>query len=316
MTRTLLRAAAPVVTVALLLAACGDSDEDTAEAVDVADPPAAAVEDATDDATDAVTDDAAAVPAVDVATEVDSVMAGLPEGWLALKTVEDFDTAVTQTSPLVIDVREVSDYEAGHIPGAVNIPIRSLADHVDEIPMDQPVVVYCASGYRAAMSTIALRSLGYDNVRAFGGSYKAWTAAEREVSTDPVALPAGTAKDIAPEMLLAVSNFLVPMPEGYLNIGEIETMQGAIDAGAYVVDVRETGEFAEGHIPGAVNVPLRTLMDGGPDFPTDRQVVVYCKSGYRAAMANAALGVAGWDNIQAFAPSWNAWTEAGLEVEL
>ena len=38
------------------------------------------------------------------------------------------------------------------------------------------------------------------------------------------------------------------------------------------------------------------------DFPTDRQVVVYCKSGYRAAMANAALGVAGWDNVKAFSP--------------
>ena len=88
-----------------------------------------------------------------------------------------------------------------------------------------------------------------------------------------------------------MSDFLAPMPEGYLNVGDVEKMQAAIDAGAYLVDVREEGEYAEGHIPGAVNVPLRTIIDGSADFPTDRQIVVYCKSGSRAAMANAALGV-------------------------
>ena len=58
MTRKLFRAAAPVVTVALLLAACGDSDDDAADVVDVTDPPAALVDDATDDATNDATDDA------------------------------------------------------------------------------------------------------------------------------------------------------------------------------------------------------------------------------------------------------------------
>ena len=61
----------------------------------------------------------------------------------------------------LIDVREESEYAEGHIPGAVNIPIRTLADNLDKIPTDQPVMVYCASGHRAAMSTAALQELGY-----------------------------------------------------------------------------------------------------------------------------------------------------------
>lgn len=317
MTRTLVRTLAPLIVGVMAISACGSDATDEVSAADTDPPPEEEVVEApeADAPTDAPADDVAA-PAVDVVAEVGLMTSSLPEGWLLFKTVEDFEQAVTQTDPLVIDVREESEYAEGHIPGAVNIPIRTLAANVESIPMDTPVIVYCQSGYRAGLATAALRSLGYDNVRAFGGSYKAWTAAEKEVSTDPVALPAGEAKDIPPEMLEAADAYLAPMPEGYLNVKDVELMQAAMDAGAYVVDVREAGEYAEGHLPGAVSVPLRTLMDASADFPTDRQVIVYCKSGYRAALANAALGVAGFDNVKAFAGSYNAWTDAGLDVEV
>ncbi len=313
MTRTLVRTLAPLIAGVMAISACGSDATDEAVAADTDPPPAEEVVETPD--TEGPEEEVAA-PAVDVVAEVGVMTSSLPDGWLLFKTVEDFEQAVTQTDPLVIDVREEGEYADGHIPGAVSIPIRTLAANVDAIPMDTPVIVYCQSGYRAGLATAALRSLGYDNVRAFGGSYKAWTAAEKDVSTEAVALPAGEAKDIAPELLEAVDAFLAPMPEGYLNVKDVELMQAAMDAGAYVVDVREAGEYAEGHLPGAVSVPLRTLMDASPDFPTDRQVIVYCKSGYRAALANAALGVAGFDNVKAFAGSYNAWTDAGLDVEV
>ena len=287
-----------IISFALVLTACGDDSSSS----DATSAPEATVT-------------TQAVEVVDVVAEVDVMMATLPEGWLAVKTVEDLETAIDQTDPLLIDVREFSEYEAGHIPNAVNIPIRELTKHLDAIPLDEPVIVYCASGYRAAMSTIALRSLGYENVRAFSPSYKGWTAAEREVSVDMVDLPTGVAKDIAPELLDAASGFLVTMPEGYLNIGDTEKMEAAIAADAFVVDVREVAEFEAGHIPGAVNIPLRTLVARSDELPTDRQVVVYCQSGYRAALANAGLGVAGWENVKAFSPSYAGWTAAGLDVE-
>ncbi|MEZ4674935.1 MAG: rhodanese-like domain-containing protein [Caldilineaceae bacterium] len=70
-------------------------------------------------------------------------------------------------SPVLIDVREESEYAEGHIPGAINIPIHTLAQNLDKIPTDQPVMVYCASGHRAGMATASLQALGYSNVKAF-----------------------------------------------------------------------------------------------------------------------------------------------------
>lgn len=288
-----------IVAFALALTACGD--DASSDAVSESEPAASTT--------------TQAVEVIDVVADVDAMVAGLPDGWLSIKTVEDLEAAIEQTDPLLIDVREVGEYEGGHIPDAVNIPIRELTKHVDSIPLDEPVIVYCASGYRAAMATVALRSLGYENVRAFSPSYKGWTAAERDVSVEATALPVGVAKDFAPELLDAVSGFLVTMPEGYLNIGDTEKMEAAIEAGAFVVDVREVSEYEAGHIPGSVNIPLRTLIARSDELPTDRQVVVYCQSGYRAAMANASLGVAGWENVKAFSPSWAGWTAAGLDVE-
>ena len=84
-------------------------------------------------------------------------------------------------APYLIDVRTPAEYAEGHIPGAVNIPLRTLADNLDQIPSDENVVVYCASGHRAGMATSTLRSLGYDNVKAFPGGWKAWSEAENVV---------------------------------------------------------------------------------------------------------------------------------------
>jgi rhodanese-related sulfurtransferase len=252
---------------------------------------------------------------VDVAAMVDEFLASIPEGYLSMKAAEDVVAARDSGGAMLIDVRQPSEYSEGHIPGAVNIPIRELTKHLDAIPMDQSVIIYCQSGYRAAMATAALQTLGYDNVKAFGGSYKAWTAAEQEVSTDPVEPPSSVAPDFEPDLLAAVEDFLVLMPEGYQTVGDAEKMQVAMDAGAFVIDVRETSEFTEGHIPGAVNIPLRTLAANLADIPDDVQVVVYCQSGYRAGMANAALTIAGLDNVVAFSPSYAGWTDAGFDIE-
>ncbi|MCE7984207.1 MAG: rhodanese-like domain-containing protein, partial [Caldilinea sp. CFX5] len=56
-----------------------------------------------------------------------------------------------------------------------------LAQNLDKIPTDQPVVIYCASGFRAALSTAALQILGYSNVRSFPPSYAGWEAAGEPV---------------------------------------------------------------------------------------------------------------------------------------
>ena len=77
----------------------------------------------------------------------------------------------------LVDVRSAEEYAGGHIPGSVNIAVHELNGKLNRIPKDKPVIVYCASGHRAAMANAALHMLGFDNVRAFPAGYGAWEAA-------------------------------------------------------------------------------------------------------------------------------------------
>ncbi|MBI3960879.1 MAG: hypothetical protein HY328_18875 [Chloroflexi bacterium] len=250
----------------------------------------------------------------DVKAAVGESLAAIPEGWMAVKSVDALKEMMAASDIQLIDVREVSEYEAGHIAGAVNIPLRSLAQNLDKIPTDKPVVVYCASGLRAAMATASLHLLGYTNVKAFPASYKGWSDAGEAVTSDPVEAATYALPEMNSEMLAALDEFLVNIAEGWYALGTTDVMQGAMDAGAFVIDVREQSEYAAGHIPGAVNVPLRTLGEALAQIPMDRQVVVYCQSGLRAAYANATLHVMGYDNTRAFPPSFAGWQAAGLTV--
>lgn len=76
----------------------------------------------------------------------------------------------------VLDVREPDEFKAGHIEGAVNIPIRTLMESVAKLPKDKaaPIVVYCRSGIRAAYGTMALKMMGYKNASDLAGGMLAW----------------------------------------------------------------------------------------------------------------------------------------------
>lgn len=71
-----------------------------------------------------------------------------------------------------------------------------------------------------------------------------------------------------------------------------------LEAGAHVIDVRSKGEFAGGHYPGAVNIPVDALASQTKKLgATDRPLVVYCASGGRSAQAAALLRNAGFTNV-------------------
>ncbi|HSM24361.1 MAG TPA: rhodanese-like domain-containing protein, partial [Anaerolineaceae bacterium] len=86
---------------------------------------------------------------------------------------------IENTDLFVIDVREVSELEAnGHIPGAVNIPVKTLADNPDLLPadLDTPIVVYCKSGTRSTWAWVVLGALGYTDVRNMAAGMDGWLA--------------------------------------------------------------------------------------------------------------------------------------------
>ena len=77
----------------------------------------------------------------------------------------------------VIDVREAWEYEAGHIPGAALIPLGELAERVDEVPRDRPVVLVCRSDNRSGQALRLLARQGFDNLSNMMGGMLAWEAA-------------------------------------------------------------------------------------------------------------------------------------------
>ena len=78
---------------------------------------------------------------------------------------------------LILDVREQSEYDAGHIPGVTLIPMNDVANRLGEIPKDKPVIVTCRSGNRSGQVTDFLRQQGYTNVHNMTGGINAWQQA-------------------------------------------------------------------------------------------------------------------------------------------
>ncbi|MFR9676518.1 rhodanese-like domain-containing protein [Streptomyces sp. TR06-5] len=93
----------------------------------------------------------------------------------------------------------------------------------------------------------------------------------------------------------------------------VEELDAARGAGAQVLDVRSPQEFAEGHVPGAVNVPLEDLL-AAPAASAEEGAHVVCRSGRRSAEAVGALAAAGV-NAVSVAGGTVAWIDSGREIE-
>jgi phage shock protein E len=78
---------------------------------------------------------------------------------------------------VILDVREQDEWDAGHIPGALFIPMSDVAGRISEIPTDKTVIVQCRSGNRSGQVTDYLRGQGMNNVHNMAGGLNAWQAA-------------------------------------------------------------------------------------------------------------------------------------------
>lgn len=112
-----------------------------------------------------------------VELEVDRFLTSIPVGYYTIASVKDLKSQLGKPQTVLVDVREPSEYRSGHIPNAINIPLRTLAHNLNQIPRNLPVVLYCSSGYRSAMGVMTLHLLGYENVQGFPPSFAAWQAA-------------------------------------------------------------------------------------------------------------------------------------------
>lgn len=89
-----------------------------------------------------------------------------------------------------------------------------------------------------------------------------------------------------------------------------------LDAGdAVIIDVREPGEYADGHASGASLMPHQSVFNRQTELPDDTDILFICKSGQRSALASEYAAAAGKTRLFNVEGGTDAWREAGLPME-
>ncbi|MDK2892533.1 rhodanese-like domain-containing protein [Methanohalophilus sp.] len=91
--------------------------------------------------------------------------------------VDEAKALVDSGEMFILDVRTVSEYDAGHLIGSTLIPVSELHERLDEIPKDQPLLVYCRSGSRSRTAAEILEEHGFCVIYNVDGGFSEWQAA-------------------------------------------------------------------------------------------------------------------------------------------
>jgi rhodanese-related sulfurtransferase len=238
---------------------------------------------------------------------VDGFLSTLPDGFLAVKTDKVMEEMTSATPPVLVDLRTPEErVSGGYIKGSINIPVTKLFTSLDQLPAkDAPMIVYCGSGQRGSIALTGLHLLGYTKAVNMSGGLTAWKTAS---------LPLEGVVD----WMAVWTEFLTNMPSDYYTV-KADVLNGQIAAGSapFLIDVRDASEIeAAGYIKGAVNLPLRNLLQNLDKLPAqDQPIVIYCGSGHRGGMAMSALRLLGYTDVRNLGGGLGAWTKANLALE-
>lgn len=188
---------------------------------------------------------------------------------------------------VLLDTRPPADFGSGHIPGAWNISLggqfASWAGTL--VGVERSIVLVAADPDRVAESRVRLARVGIENVAGFlQGGVEGWVASGREVRT----LPQVTVEELGSAL--------------------------EREAGVTVLDVRRLSEWRDGHIKGAIHIPLDRLQAEMATLDPRAHYAVHCKSGYRSSIACSILQARGFTAVTNVVGGFDAWTAAGFPV--
>jgi rhodanese-related sulfurtransferase len=205
------------------------------------------------------------------------VPAGLPAKDVAARQCEGV---------LVLDTRAVGEFGLAHIPGAVHIGLSgqyaSWAGRL--IGLQQEIILVAEDRDTMLEARVRLARVGMEQVVAYlEDGMTAWFHADLPVAS----VPQITVQDLNRELT---------SDPGHIQL----------------IDVRQPGEFEQGHIPQAVSKPLPKLASLLDDLDRSRPVAVNCKSGYRSSIASSLLQRAGFATVINVIGGLDAWKAYGL----
>lgn len=260
-------------------------------------------------------------------------------------TAEELRALVYQQKVKIFDLRSTTDFEAGHIPGAININNKEFEDPNNAIDGEiatpaqfaalmsaygisagDRVIMYAAAAKPQMAPRLwwTLEVYGHHRKQVLDGHYEAWVAAGYEVETGPAAEPAASEYEIS-----------------HLNLDILATRDDCLNPSADTVllDVRPvdqyTGEDGSdvnarwGHIPGAVNVYYLDAVDENGFFKdvesltalyaaagvtSDKEIITYCQRGHRGSYTWFVLtNILGFRNVRLYDGSMIEWSNLPAE---
>lgn len=187
---------------------------------------------------------------------------------------------------MIVDTRDANRFAAGHIPGTINIPYnRSFTNWAGWLVNYERPLYLIADLSQKDEIMADLHSIGIDRISGFidFSVLEHYQAAGGELESYKEVKPAEVADKIEK--------------------GEL-----------HVIDVRQTSEWMEGHLPGAQHVMLGYLPDRVNEIPGDKTLLLQCRSGARSAIAASIMQALGMKNVLNLLGGFDQWKKEGLPV--
>jgi hydroxyacylglutathione hydrolase len=181
----------------------------------------------------------------------------------------------------LIDARNKIDFAAGFIPGSINIQgNNAFATWAGWFLTYEEPFILLASPDQLDDLTRKLMRIGLDNVMGFVPSTDVYQGALEKVK-------------------------MIDFEEFKAKVGTNETQ---------IVDLRGVAEYNDGHMRGAENIFVGTLLQNKDKISKDKQVIIHCQGGDRSSIAYSLLAKEGFSNVINYSPGMNEWVAKGNEV--
>ncbi|MCQ3975195.1 MAG: MBL fold metallo-hydrolase [Anaerolineae bacterium] len=206
---------------------------------------------------------------------------GLPQpAKLGLAELEQ----ILDQGAVVVDTRSADEFAAGHIPGTVNIPLdNSFTNWAGWLLGYEQAFYLIGSEMTIRQAVRDLIYIGLDNI---GGYFD-------------------------PSILETWSDKL----QSYQTTTPTQIADKVLKGEVTVLDIRALSEWNEGHLPGAKHIMLGYLPKRMTEIPTDKPVVVHCRTQNRSAIGASVLQAKGIPNVVKMQAGYQGWAAAGLPIE-
>jgi thiosulfate/3-mercaptopyruvate sulfurtransferase len=242
------------------------------------------------------------------------------------------ETKLKANDSVIVDGRNSDAFVDGHIPGAKSLTAaRLLTEDKKVVPedvlnnllasrgidKDKEILSYCGSGVAAANNYIALRNLGYKNVRIYDESWDEWSRDPKAGQSLALGNYAFTGNDVSAET-----------SEGPKFLSAEQVKELAQNPDVVVVDVRSPSDYNAGQIPGSVNVfwdatldenrvlkdvaELKKIYEEAGVTP-EKQVILFTRGGVQLTHSYTVLSLLGFKNVDFFTGKFEGWENGAMK---